>query len=134
MVVPNLLHKVSIEITQISKATTFYDDDAREPIQHAARVAPVVVDGQVNWLGDRDGGQEQQANKGGASIKSTGYILFRYVDLNAKGITLRHEDRISKIASQDYDLYIHKLVPMGHYKAPTLVRAYFSDRQPSKVA
>lgn len=134
MPTPRLLHKVPVEITRINKAGTIYDADAREPVQQAARSAPVVVDGQVNWEGNFGGGQARELDKAGPRTGEKGYVLFRYVDLNAKGITdLTHEDRISKIAGKAYDLYIVRLAPMGHYaNGPTLVRAYFTDRDPSK--
>jgi hypothetical protein len=131
MALPRLLHPVPIVIEQISKATTFYDEDAREPIQAAARSSQETVQGQVKWEGDL----ALDVAAGGAQEGAQGYVLFRYTDLAAKGITLAQNDRIVKIGQQEVDVYVTKLRPVGHYpdqSGASLVKAFFMDRQPSR--
>lgn len=132
MVLPNLLHPVNITIHQIVTADTIYDEDTREPIQHAARATATVVPGQVRWGAE----QNYLQSEAGPQEQSDGYVLFRYVDLDAKGVTIRREDRLSFLGNRSADVYIVKLKPMGHYtdrEGPTLVKAYFQDRQPNKL-
>lgn len=131
MPIPNLLHPVPVKIQQIDKANTFYDEDAREPVQHAARKATVTLPGQAKWGAQFD----MSPGKGGISEDAAGYVLFRRVDLGAAGISLQVNDRISQIGDVDTDVYIMKLEWTGHYLSaggPTLVKAYFADRQPAR--
>lgn len=131
MPIPNLIHPVPIRIQQIDSGETVYDDDLREPVQQSTRSAIVVVDGQVRWGLDKSYRSERR----GAQEDSDGYVLFRYVDLEAKGITLNREDRFLKLGTLDVDVYITSLRPEGHYDdvgGPTLVKAFFADRQPSR--
>ena len=128
---PNLLNPVPISIEKIDRAGTYFDPDAREPIQQAERASVVVVPGQVSW-GTQLGLEPQKA---GPREGATGYVLFRYTDLTAAGVTLEDNDRFAKLGNVETDVYISKLEPCGHYKdqgGPTLVKAYFSDRQPAK--
>jgi hypothetical protein len=131
MALPNLLHRTQVTVQQIVTGTTRYDEDTREPIQQAARDVSKTVPGQVLWGADRNYSSAPQ----GPDEGSDGYVLFRYVDLRAAGLTLAREDRISRMGHLEVDVYIQKLQPMGHYadqNGPALVRAYFKDRQPSK--
>lgn len=131
MPLPNLLHPVDIHVEKIDRASTAYDHDAREPIMQAARETIVVVPGQVNW-GTQKG---LEPSKVGPREDASGYVLFRYVDLVAVGVVLEDNDRIAKMGNVDTDVYISKLEPEGHYPdqgGPTLVKAFFVDRQPAK--
>lgn len=131
MPIPNLIHPVPILIQQIDTAETLYDDELREPVQQSVRGATVTVDGQVKWGLD----QSVDSERRGAQEDSDGYVLFRYVDLQAQGVTLKHEDRFIKLGTLDVDVYVTSLRPEGHYSdtgGPTLVKAFFADRQPSR--
>lgn len=131
MTVPNLLHPVPVVIQQLDMAATTQDPDYREPIQQASRKIKTTVPGQVKWEGDK----ELTFNKGGVQQKADGYVLFRYVDLEAASITLRDNDRFTKIGNLDTDVYVMKLLPNSHYEdqgGATLVKAFFADRQPSR--
>lgn len=128
-IVPNLIHKVAIEIRQIDRGATAQDPDAREPIQQAARDATVTVLGQPRSASRIQKGHD----RGGSTEGTTGYVLFRLVDLDALGIELQQNDRIKKIGSVDFDVYIERLEFTGHYDdGPTLVKAHYRDRQPGK--
>lgn len=131
MPIPNLSHPVPIIIRQLDKATTLYDDDYREPIQQSRRLAAVTIPGQVSWGNDK----RLVETRGGVELTSTGYVVFRYVDLNGMGITLQLDDRITSMGGVTCDLYIVSFRPMGHYPdvgGPTLLKALFDDRQPMR--
>lgn len=139
MVMPNLIHPVPIVIEQIDQERqednagdgTWFDDDFREPVQQAARAASIQCPGQPKWGSSSRLG----ASLAGAESEATGYVLFRYVDLEAKSITLRKNDRFTLIGKQATDVYIVSLRPEGHYTdqgGATLLKAFFKDRQPSK--
>jgi hypothetical protein len=133
MVLPNLIHPVTIIIEKLNTAGTIYDEDTREPIKQAAHAVPVPVRGQVSW----DIKDEVVIGEGGTRLEANGYILFRYVDLNSAGITLSRQDRIKKIGWMDVDVYVVSLKPMGHYgdrNGASMVKAFFTDRAPSRNA
>ena len=129
--IPRLLHPAPIVIQQLSTANTIYDDDAREPIQQAAHASNVTVVGQAQWgLAD-----ELAMSGAGPQENASGYVLFRYFDLEAKSVVLRQNDRFIKIGKQDTDVYIVSLKPTGHYPSAggaTMVKAFFLDRMPSR--
>lgn len=140
MPIPNLLHPVPVIIEQINKARqednsgdgTWFDDDFREPVQQAARSSVVTVQGQPRW----GNSQKLGASRMGPESEATGYVVFRYVDLADAGITLQQNDRFTKIGTLDTDVYIISMRPEGHYAdvgGPTLVKAFFKDRQPATV-
>ncbi len=135
MATPNLLHPVPIIIQQISRQTALELADAREPIQHAGRAAPVTISGQVNWTSEIGGGVVQVGSRLGEEEMVTGYVLFRYLDLRNASITLQKEDRIRKIGNREIDGYIVRFQDVGHYpdaSGATLVKAFFEARVPAK--
>lgn len=143
MVVPNLIHGIPITLVPIDRAATKFDPDTREPIQQAARGTPVIVQGQPKWVSSTTDGITQDVTRGGPTPQSRGYVLFRVIDLLAAGLPknavtgqyLDFQCRISKMGNDDYDLYIIKFVPLGHYtdqNGPTLVKAHHVDRDPGK--
>lgn len=127
MVQPRLLHPVPITIEKVEIDTTIVDDDFREPIQHADREAAVIVDGQVKW-GVSD---ELKMGEVGVEDLADGYVLFRYIDLEAQSIVLEKNDRFTKLGKLDTEVYVVKLRPVGHYTdqgGATMVKAFFSER------
>lgn len=129
--IPNLIHPCDVKIKQILKSSTIMDEDAREPVQQAKRAATKTVPGQPKW------GQQYGlgAGKAGAVEGSDGYVLFRKIDLDAASVTLQPNDRFVQIGHVMTDVYIIKLEWCGHYQdqsGPTMVKAHFADRQPSK--
>ena len=133
MVLPNLLHPIPIVIEQWVAATTIFDEETREPIQQSARAARETVMGQVSWVVK----DKVIITEGGTRLSADGYILFRYVDLQAKSLVLKKQDAIKKIGWQDTNVFIIALKPTGHYpdqSGATMVKAYFNDRVPSRSA
>jgi hypothetical protein len=131
MPLPNLIHPVPITIQRKDVPSTYVDGDFREPVQQSARLATVVVPGQVKWFSDED----MLAGHAGIQGESDGYILFRRVDLAAAGVVLKLNDRFAKLANIDTDLYIVNFRHEGHWPAEggsTLMKAFFKDRTPSR--
>ena len=131
MVMPTLLHPVPITVQKLDKANTIYDDDYREPVQQAARAVSVVVPGQVAWFR----GDVLKRTRGGIQEDSSGYVLFRYIDLERNGLTIELNDRFVKLGTLVVDVYVNKFEPCGHYpeyQGPTMVKCFFTDREPVK--
>lgn len=131
MPVPNLIHPISVVVQREDKTSTFVDDDFREPVQQAARKTEFTIKGQLLWNYDN----KINPQFGGSREDSDGYVLFRYVDLEAIGEEIKRGDRFVKLGKIDTDVYVTEVVPMGHWQdqsGATIVRAYFKDRQPSK--
>jgi hypothetical protein len=132
MPIPNLLHPVAVTLVQRSPGTTEVDVDAREPIRSAAYIAPRNIQGQPRF---KSLGMTAEYRKGGPVITTDGYILFRYVDLNAASITLAHGDRITQVGHLAVDIYIERLEPTAPYPdqgGNTMVKAHCRDRAPSR--
>ncbi|MGD9749387.1 MAG: hypothetical protein AB7W59_00165 [Acidimicrobiia bacterium] len=128
---PNLLHPVPISIQVLDRSATVMDPDLREPIQNEARAATASCPGQVAWGSD----QKLNARPDGLKEDSDGYVLFRLADLAARSITLKRDDRFTRLGTIDVDVYVVKLQYMGHYAwsaGPTLVKAFFKDLQPGR--
>ena len=131
MPIPNLLHPVPVQIQQIDKANTVYDDDYREPVQRVTRNTTATLQGQVAWAHDK----RVQYTRGGNRYDADGYVLFRYVDLANASIELAIDDKFISIGGLSVNVYIKHFQPMGHYpdiQGPTLLKAFFGDKDPAK--
>lgn len=134
---PNLIHPIVVWLRQIDRArTAVMDDVLKEPIGQARRkLKPIRLVAQMS-IGDTD---RPRQSEGGVVEESAGYLLFRTSDLRRAKITIDRGDRIVKIGDppnqRDADLYILKLQWRGHYQdqgGPTLLKAFFEDRHPSR--
>jgi hypothetical protein len=135
MPIPNLLHKTLITIRQQNRTQTEWDDDAREAIQEVKKDNDVKLHGQVSFKGAGRGDMSLEFTKGGVNETALGYILFRFVDLNARNIELQRNDQIVQMGHRAVDLWIERLTPEGHYAdtdGPSLIKAHFSDRKPAR--
>jgi hypothetical protein len=139
VVAPNLIHPVDVEVEKLSRSTTIVDDDFREPIQQGDRSLRVTVPGQPKWLFD----DKNIPSKLGSDSEADGYVLFRTQDLRAAdggaGITIDQGDRFISLGTapnkRDIDVYVIQVQPAGHYDdqgGPSLIRAFFKDRHPSR--
>lgn len=136
MPLPRLLHPVPVFIRQISRGITPQDHNAREPRGQAYRKQkPIKLRAQVR-IGDTD---EPAATAGGVTESSEGYLLFLTRELKAAKVTIDRGDQVVQIGegafAREVDYYITKLQHRGHYpnaKGPTLLKAFFSDRHPSR--
>lgn len=132
MVLPRLIHPVKITIEPWAMSETIYDDDFREPISQAKRSASKEINGQPRWT-TKD---SVSYNSGGAVLQSTGFVLFRYVDLNSKNYTPKRQDRITSIGHMSVELYVVSSIPCAHYtdqNGAAFLKVYFSDMNPGKV-
>lgn len=132
MAIPNLIHPIDIDIEQISKGTTIYDPDTREPIQQVDRASLVTIKGQPRWRSL----DSVRMERGGDEVDAKGYIVFRKEDLDASAIMININDKVVRIGHQTgLDYYITKIEWIGHlprFNGPSLMKAWFDDRNPSK--
>jgi hypothetical protein len=139
MPAPRLLHPVPVLIRQIDrKFTSRWDDNLHEPIGQVRRKdrrKETEVRAQVK-IGGTD---TPQASEGGVVEKSDGYLLFLTSDLKKAHLTINRGDRVVKIGNgsngREVDLYITQFEWRGHYpgaQGPTLLKAHFEDRAPSR--
>jgi hypothetical protein len=135
MTVPNLIHPVRCTLRKTVRAGTSYDEDAREAIQSVKYGKELRVNAQPNFqsLGD-----EETYKNTGRRVMTSGYLLFRYVDLRrADGglcLVLEEDDRIVQVGHRKVDIYIYKLEDTGHYPdqdGSSLIKAHCRDRNPS---
>ena len=138
---PNLIHPLFCVIEPVDRASTDYDEDAREEVQVVARAEPVRIQGQLSSSLRTIASAPSRA---GRNEEEDGYILFRRLDLKNKGLIDAEErpfgfavgDRITSIADVKVALYVIRAEPLGTY-APlgfTLVKAFCSDRKPARTA
>lgn len=135
MPLPNLIHPMPTDVQSLDVDATIQDDGYNEPVQTVTYSATFTVPGQWKWMSAR----ELQVQDIGAAEYSTGYVLFRLVDLRAQGKAIKRGDRIAGYGSGtgriELDVYVTRLVYEGHYPdqlGPALVKAYFNDRQPGR--
>ena len=134
---PRLIHPISVQIEQIDKADTVYRGRAKEPVRQAARTTTVTLDGQIAWNFHGD----PKAEAAGIRTTEDGYVCFLLKDILAAGITLKRGDKFTQFGSGVHavsvNLYVTYVDPHGHYPGqdgPTLMFAYFEDRQPTRSA
>lgn len=126
---PRLQHPITITIEVIDKASTPYDEDAREPLR-VARRATKTFPAQVRYRRQ----VEPERTVLGTEEEVTGRLTTRKVDLAAISYTPRRGDRITKIGKDATELYLVTIELLGHYpdqNGATLKRLYFADRRPS---
>lgn len=129
MPVPNLIHPIPVTIEPIEAAAAVWDAEAREPLHGARSTSSFVINAQISWDLERN----PRDHPAGVAEESTGYILVRYVDMDAQSVSIKRGDRITKIGARAMDLYVTGTKPRAHWPdqgGPTLVRFYFGDRQP----
>jgi hypothetical protein len=130
-----LLHKTLITIRQQNRAQTEWDDDAREAIQVVKKDNDLQIHGQVSFKGAGRGDMNLEYSRRGVDEAGHGYILFRFVDLDAAGIELQRNDQVVKIGRRNVDLWIERLTPEGHYEdqdGAALLKAHLTDRKPAR--
>lgn len=131
MAIPNLIHPIDIDIEQIDKGATIYDPDTREPIQQASRTATITLKGQPRWRRL----DAVSMHRGGDRLEAKGYIVFRKEDLDALGIEININDKITRIGHTDVEYFVVEREWIAHlprFNGPSLMKAWFNDRRPSK--
>jgi len=128
---PRLIHPIPVQIAQIDRSATIYDDRAREPIGGAAHEVIINLVAQIKWktIGKPD------PNFSGPREKDNCYMLFRHTDLAAAGKVLNRGDRVRKIGTREVNMFITFFEDMGHYTdqgGATLMKAWAGDRNPDQ--
>lgn len=112
------------------------DDDYEEEYDTLPFGTTFYLPAQINW--GKDHGVEPITDRG-APDHAFGYVLFRSIDLRKKEVPeIKQGDRIVSIGRglnlREVDLYVVRVVPMGHYQdrgGATLLKASFKDRHPA---
>ena len=137
MPTPRLLHRTLVKIRKANRQqTAIWDENFREPIGQVRRKQnPIELYAQVkNKKIDT-----AESTEGGVSLQSDGYLLFLWRDLINADVMIEQGDRIEEIGENDarreVDYYIVQTTPRGHYPehgGPTMLKAFFQDREPSR--
>ena len=125
-----LIHPIRCEITPIDKTSTEYDDEAGEPIGAPHYSTPFSISAQIQWSRK----DSPTAARSGVQLKSAGYILVKFAELERRGLEINRGDKITKMGKVDTVLYVTGFELAAHYadnNGAGLVQANFGDRWPS---
>lgn len=127
---PRLIHPIWITIAPISKSTTTYDAEAREPIREAAKATAIKVKAQnrVRRLA------EPEFQPIGVVEDVRGWLTVEKQHTDSFNYIPKRGDLISKIGHRTTQVYIVWWEDMAHYTdqdGAGLMRLYYSDRRPS---
>jgi hypothetical protein len=127
---PSLHFPVMVELRQLNRAATKWDDKAREPVGHVVRDPAVAILAQVQY----NRIEEPIPDFLGVRHDSRGYLVFLWRDLNAAGLTVARGDKITKIGNRDVSYFVSYFEDCGHYEefGATMLKAFFVDRDPGE--
>lgn len=132
MPVPNLIEPIRVTIEPLDSTVVVKDPDTREVMRGARGGTPFTIDAQIRW------GMREEPTVVAAGVREAydGYIVVRYVDMDALGVTIKRGDRITAMGRlTEQSLYILGNEPFGHYtdqNGPTLIQYNFSSRRPGR--
>ena len=129
---PKLIHPVPVTVRKFAWDKTGWDDKAREPIGHAVRDRAVVLSGQVKYKSI----EEPTPEFAGVRRESKGYVIFRYIDLEAAGVTLERGDKITKIGNRNVTYFVEYFEDAAHYpdlQGAAFLQVWFVDRDPGEL-
>jgi hypothetical protein len=138
MATPRLQHPVNIYLRKADKGeTAVWDEKLKEPVGQVRRKQkPIKLRAQIG----KGSADRAVATEGGTSEKSDGYLLFLTRELKTAKVTIEVDDRIVQIgegdSAREVDYYVIRLAWRGHYpehRGHTLLKAFFEDRQSSRV-
>jgi len=134
MVQPNLIHPVPVYVERVADADdTLWDEDANEPIGERERQSAVRLRAQVRWRSIEDPDWQWA----GVDEKTRGYLVFRYRDLERRGVTIERGDRITKVGKRTVNLFVTGFEDAAHYTdlgGAGFLLAFFEDRTPAERA
>lgn len=135
MTIPNLIHRVSVTITQYTSSGGVYDERTKQFVGGIPRNVAYSLEAQPCWKNTFKEGK----SPGGSTINAKGYLLFLYIDLIEVGV-INDENpnpnvllnmRLTSIGSRTgCNYYIVGVDDIAHYDESTLVKAWVSDRAP----
>lgn len=133
---PRLLHPIPVFLRKAQRTlTAIYDENLREPVGQVQRQqVPIQLSAQIGkprvMPMSADGGVIEHAD---------GYLLFRTYDLREADTSVERGDQVVQIGvspnDRIVDYFITKIEYLGHnqnYGGPTLLKAFYEDRQPSQ--
>lgn len=131
---PRLLFKVEVTVEPIDKASTNYDDHAREPIRQARRkVDSIKIYAQVQWSSK----DRVEPARGGSREHDRTYLVFLVKDLQKKGWTPAKGDRVTipNPPLPDSKVYLDGgFEPCMHKNGQARgLLCFWTDRQPTRV-
>ena len=133
LIPPPLIEPIDVTIEQIDKTNTRYSGGVsgrREKKNHTVYKAPVTIPAQVVFGSQ---GQETKFSTLGPDEQVAGYLVVRFVDLDAKGIKLKRGDKITSLLENDLFLLHSTNKPAAQFSslgAFALARVPFGDRNP----
>jgi len=126
---PRLIHPVDVKVIPkgTNKGVSQHSGDDVVVGRKKGTDLTVKLSGQPRWYTkDKLRRDEPTPTEG-----STGYILFRVIDLEKNGYTFKHGDNFVEIGGVVQNLFVLGTRPMGHYKGKArLLAVDFKDRQP----
>ena len=137
--IPELIEPVDVTIKLIDKAATPMSGGVsgkREHMNYVNREKQVILPAQIVHA---DLGMKVKFSQLGADEQAKGYLVLRYIDIEAAGVELKRGHKIIKIGISgkkelDVEYYLLHSVgdPAAHFSSVgfTLVRAFFGDRKP----
>lgn len=129
---PRLIHPIPVTIEPLSRSTTEYDDDLREPVGETSYGAPIT--GLEAQNKDIDDDVPKPRGEGVVEV-TKGYLLFRQIDIDGVYTPLRG-DRVTRIGNRTgLDLYVTKMQYRAHYPdqgGHSLVKIWYADRGPTR--
>lgn len=130
---PPLIEPIDVVIAQIDKTNTRYSGGVsgrRESKNFTIFKTPVTIPAQVVF-GNKD--QETNFSGLGADEQVAGYLVVRFIDLQALGVDLKRGDKITSLSDEDLFLLHSSNKPAAQFSSLgtfTLARVFFGDRNP----
>jgi len=125
--IPNKINFVDITLQKNQTATQHHDDVFMERTRSPKLSAAYMISGLPVYFS----ADSPQIENFGVSLNTTGYFVFRIIDLEAAGIDVEFRDKVTKIGLIDVEVWINEVRPTAHYAAQggaTLKMAFFQDR------
>ena len=128
------IHPANRTIAGPNSGLDFYDEEAREPIQDVPRESTVTINAQLTFFKKEDVKKEEK----GVSLRTSGHVAFRMIDLKAIGYVPKYGDKVVKLTQKDgtsYDVAIYfvsngKLSGYYHRDGFTLMLIDITDKEP----
>lgn len=135
----------------MDRATTLFDDKAREPVRQvtrkgiAAGTTSITVKGQVSFYFSGAKLDYPMYERGGVNEDTEGYVSFRFKDLVRAGLLildadnhfqefkLKRGDKIIQLDRRSVEFFVTGFKDFAHYPVlgQTMFHVNFSDRHPS---
>ena len=132
---PKLIEPIDVLIESLDKTKTRYSSGRagrREKKNRTVYKTAVSVPAQVVFTNEE---QKTKFNTLGADERSKGYLVVRFIDLQALGIDLKRGDRIKDLTKDPLYLLHSTNKPAAQFSSLgtfSIARVFFGDRKPIK--